>query len=210
MTRESRHRPPPSITRQGTLPSGLLLSTTSAPRVFQHELEVELLLGHHDAHLADVGAGETDEFHGRGRADAGRGGRRNHSSKGSRRAGRFQRCRVKSHGGPAGWQIERSSGRRAGNDTSATHHASGAAHANGSPPPGCAPAAARSRPGSGLQPSLQARMRAGAVVTASKHCFIAACEVICRHVLGPSPRLPACRPSRANTTGPRGRGRSPP
>jgi DNA-binding NarL/FixJ family response regulator len=64
MTRESNTASPPSITRQGTLPSGLASARLAAPDVLEHELEVELLLGHHDAHLAHVGAGErTDEFH---------------------------------------------------------------------------------------------------------------------------------------------------
>ena len=59
MTRESNTASPPSSTRQGTLPSGLLFSDgVLVPDVFQHELVVELLLGHHHTHLAHVGAGQ--------------------------------------------------------------------------------------------------------------------------------------------------------
>jgi len=36
----------------------------AVPDIFQHELVVELLLGHHHAHLAHVGAGKgSDQFH---------------------------------------------------------------------------------------------------------------------------------------------------
>ena len=82
------------------------------PHVFQRELEVELLLGHHDAHLAHVRAGErSDEFHVCRESGVQTILAKQVFGHGPRTRGRPQRlsarrCRPVDSGGPAG-QIER-------------------------------------------------------------------------------------------------------